>query len=262
MTTKRFLAVLVSLLILSALCQAAKLREIILSFGAGYSLGLDSTLKKNEIFYTDQIYFKEQTRMKECLNLSLQYFFTPAFGAQLELNHQEASYFSHLEWYGLLVQDWSSPTGYRYIEINHIEEPYWERWGISSVGLYVIAPWRKRINQRLYPYISGGIGLYLLSGDKDKVLDRFRLGPRKTQTKYKVSGGLKYSLNSKLNLNLRIFCEMLRRYRGAGIYVIYNGPDQFDLDWYLSEGKIGRVGRSIIGTYSYGGIDINLEFKL
>jgi opacity protein-like surface antigen len=262
MRIKHYLFSLASLLILCPLCTAAIKREIILSFGGGYSLGLDSTLRKNEIFYTDQIYFKEQTRMKECLNFNLQYFFNPGLGAQLELSHQEASYFSHLEWYGLWVEDWYSPTGYRYIEINHVEKPYWERWGISSIGLYVIAPLRKRVNQRLYPYISGGIGLYLLSGDKDKVLNRFRLGPRKIQTKYKISGGLKYSLNSKLNLNLRIFCEMIKRYRKPYIYGVYNGPEQFDLDWYLSEGKIGRVGMSIVGAYSYGGIDISLEFKL
>jgi opacity protein-like surface antigen len=262
MKIKRFLFFFVSFLILCPLCTAAIKREIILSIGGGYSLSFDSVFNKNEIFYTDQIYFKEKARMKQSFNLNLQYFFNVKLGAQLELNHQEASYFSHLEWYGLRVEDWSSPTGYRYIEINHIEEPYWERWSISSIGLSVISPWRKYVDQRLYPYISGGVGLYLLSGDEDRVLSRFRLGPRKTQTKYKISGGLKYTLNSKLNLNLRIFCEMIRRYGRASVYSIYNGPEQFDVEWYLSEGKIARVGRALIPSYSYGGIDISLEFKL
>jgi opacity protein-like surface antigen len=259
---KHYLFFLVSLLILCPLCAAATKREVILSFGGGYSISLDSVFTKNEIFYADEIYFKEKARMKECFNLNLQYFFNLKLGAQLELNHQEASYFSHLEWYGQKVEDSSSPTGYRYIAINHIEEPYWERWSISSIGLSVISPWRKYANQRIYPYISGGVGLYFLSGDEDRVLSRFRLGPRKTQTKYKISGGLKYTLNSKLNLNLRIFGEMIRRYRRPYIFGVYNGPEQFDLEWYLSEGKIARVGRAIIPSYSYGGIDISLEFKL
>jgi hypothetical protein len=103
--------------------------------------------------------------------------------------------------------------------------------------------------------------LYLLSGDQDRVLSRFRIGPRKTQIKYKISGGLKYALNSKLNLNFRIFCEMIRRYPGFR-YALYNGPEQFDLEWYLSEGKIARVGGAIVSSYTYGGIDISLEFKL
>jgi hypothetical protein len=239
--------------------MAAKKREIILSFGGGYSLGLEAALSKNEIFYTDQIYFKEQARMKQCFNLNLQYFFNLKLGAQLELSHQQASYFSHLEWYGQWVKDWS---GYIYIEINHIEEPYWERWSISSIGLSVISPWRRSINQRLYPYISGGVGLYLLSGDEDRVLNRFRLGPKKTQTKYKISGGLKYRLGTKMNLNLRIFGETIKRYRRGYLYSLNYGPDQFDLEWYLNEGKIARVGSAIIPSYSYGGIDISLEFKL
>lgn len=262
MKIRRYLFFLVSFLILCPLCTAAIKREIILSFGGGYSLSFDSVFNKTEIFYADEIYFKEKARMKQCFNLNLQYFFNVKLGAQLELSHQEASYFSHLEWYGLWVQDPYSPTGYTYIDINHIEQPYWERWSISSIGLSVISPWRKYVNQRLYPYISGGVGLYLLSGDQDRVLSRFRLGPRKTQTKYKISVGLKYTLNSKLNLNLRIFCEMIKRYRRAYTYGIYNGPEQFDLEWYLSEGKIARVGRALIPSYSYGGIDISLEFKL
>lgn len=261
MKIKCYLFFFFALFILCPLCTAAIKREIILSFGAGYSFGLDSSLNKNEIFYADQIYFKEMARMKECFNLNLQYFFNLKLGAQLELSHQEASYFSHLEWYGVLLEDPSSPTGYRYIEVNHIEQPYWERWSISSIGLSVISPWRKYVNQRLYPYISGGVGLYRLSGDQDRALDRFRLGPRKTQIKYKISGGLKYTLNSKLNLNLRIFCEMIRRYSGFR-YALYNGPEQFDLEWYLNEGKIARVAGAIVSSYTYGGIDISLEFKL
>mgnify|MGYP001055322937 CR=1 FL=1 len=262
MKIKHSLFILISLLILCPLCIAAKKREIILSFGGGYSLGLDPALNKNEILYEDEIYFKEQARMKQCLNLNLQYFPNPRMGFQLELSHQQASYFSHLEWYGQWVEDRSSPTGYSYIEVNHIEEPYREQWSISSVGLSVIAPLRRRIDQRLYPYISGGAGFYLLSGDKDRLLNRFRLGPKKTQIKYKISGGLKYRLGSKMNLNFRIFGEMIKRYRRGYLFVPYNGPEQFDLEWYLSEGKIGRVGMAIVGTYAYGGIDLNLEFKL
>jgi len=262
MRIRRYLFFLVSLLIFCQLCTASIKREVILSFGGGYSLSFDPVFSKTEIFYRDEIYFKEKARMKQSFNLNLQYFFHLKLGAQLELSHQQANYFSHLEWYGQWVRDWSSPTGYRYIEINHIEEPYWEKWSISSIGLYVISPWRKHVNQRLYPYISGGVGLYLLSGDDNRVLSRFRLGPRKTQTKYKISIGLKYRLGTKMNLNFRFFGETIKRYRRSYIYDIYDGPEQFDLDWYLIEGKIARAGGALIPSYSYGGIDISLEFKL
>jgi len=275
MKPKSFLVIVISLLILPSLCQAGKKREIIFGFGAGYSLGIDGSLRKYEFdeTYRDSLglyeykllYFKEQAEMKYCLNFNIQYFFNKRFGLQLEFNQQKASYFSHLKWYGSLYPDGIPDTQYPaqdiYTEINHIEEPYSKPWSLSSLTLSLIHPFWTFGNQRTCAYISGGAGFYLLSGDKEFVLNRFRLGPKKMSYKFKIGGGFKHQLSPKLGLNLRIFIESIIRYSRRG-YALFYGPDQFDLDWYLSEGKIGRVMGAIVRSYTYGGIDLSLEFKL
>ncbi len=275
MKTKAAL-VIVSVLILSSPCLAVKKREIILGFGGGYSLGLDGSLRKHEFdeTYVDPLewceykllYFKENSEMKQYLNFNIQYFFNIRYGIQLEFNRQKASYFSHLKWYGSMspdgVPDPQNPASDNYTEINHIEEPYQKPWSLSSLTLSFIFNIKKFASQRTYPFVSAGAGLYLLSGDKDLVLNRFRLGPKSFGLKMKFSGGFKHQLNSKLGLNLRIFLESIQRYRLGRELGLYYGPDQFDFEWYLLEGKIGRVMAAIVRSYTYGGIDLSVEYKL
>lgn len=269
MKFKAFILFISLFLILPPFILAAKKREIILSFGAGYSVSLDSASRRFEFDYRDEpptlIYFKENAGMKDSLNFNLQCFFTTNWGVQLELSRQKASYFCHLEWYGKWINapTWDDPERQVYIEINHIEEPYRKPWTVSSATLSMLFAQRYSGRQRMYPYFFAGAGLYLLSGDEDLVLNRFRYGPKKMNTKIKFGAGLKYRLNQKLGLNLRTFCDSCRRYTTARSgYFRYVGADQFDFEWYMSEGKIGRIGRAIVRTLSYVGIDLSLEFWL
>ena len=45
---------------------------------------------------------------------------------------------------------------------------------------------------------------------------------------------------------------------------LWVGPDQFDYQSYLDEGKIVRYGyeKVFVSTFTYGGIELSLEFKL
>lgn len=266
MKLKALILFIFLLLILPSFILAAKKREIILSFGAGYSMGLDSAARRFELDYRDEpptlIYFKENSGMKDSLNFNLQCFLTKNLGLQLELSRQKASYFCHLEWYGKWIDAPTpeDPGRQVYIEINHIEEPYRKPWTVSSATLSVLFAQRHSGSQRMYPYFFAGVGFYLLSGDEDLVLNRFRYGPKKMNTKIKFGAGLKYRLNQKLGLNLRTFCDACRRYRTSSRYFV--GADQFDFYWYMSEEKIGRIGAAIVPSLSYLGIDLSLEFWL
>lgn len=261
MKLKTPLAVIISLLILPPLSHGAKKGEIILGFGGGFSLSLDAALLEYEFDFKmpNDMYFKEQAQMKQCFNLNAQYFFRKELGLQLEFSQQKASYFSHLEWYGYWIPN--PPFENIYLEFNHIEEPYCKPWSLSSLTLSLIFAMRKSASQRTYPYLLGGVGLYLLSGDEEFVLNRFRLGPKKINYKTKLGGGLKHWLNSKLGLNLRISLESIARYSTRGQLVSYE-QEQFDLDWYFSEGKIGRAMGAIVNSFTYAAIDLSLEFRL
>ena len=257
------------LITLPSVSLASKKKEIILGFGAGYSLALDAIFQKIEYDFSeqDEFYFQEQGRMKHRFSFNVQYFFNKQWGIQLEFSQQKASYFSHLEWYGKWVPTGKPPPApsREYIEINHIEEPYWENWNLTSLTLSLLIAGRRYLNQKLYPYLSVGAGLYFLSADEELVLNRWRLGPKKRGRKLKIGGGFKYRLSSKLGLNLRIFAETIRRREGGYRESLWVGLDQFNLDIYLDEGKIVRYdyrGKVFENTFTYGGIELSLEFKL
>lgn len=255
------------LIILPSLCHSSGKKEIYLGFGAGYSLALTGALRY-EYDFPNEIYFKEKGNMKHCLNINVQYFFSRRLGLQLELGHQKASYFSHLEWYGVWVPDGIpdppplDPADDIYTEINHIEDPYWETCSLSSLTVSLIWAGRRYLDKKIYPYAFAGVGLYILNGDKDRVLDRWRLGIKKWNEKIKIGGGLKYRLSSELGLNLRIFGETIRRRSLGERYTLYVGPEQFDYLYYKYENKIGRTGKVLVNTFTYVGIDLSLEFRL
>jgi len=263
------LIIILLLVFLSSLSFASPKKEIILGFGAGYSLAIDATLQEMVYDFSeaDEFYFKEKGRMKERFSFNVQYFFSNRWGIQLEFSHQEASYFSHLEWYGTWIPTTKDPPipMREYLEINHIEDPYWENWSLSSLTLSLLLAGRRYMNQKLYPYFSLGFGYYFLNADEELILNRWRLSARKRGSKLKIGGGFKYRLSSKLGLNLRIFAEMIRRstissYRAY----LWVGLDQFNLGTYLDEGKIVRYGynRVFETTFTYGGIELSLEFRL
>ncbi len=245
------------LISLSCLSFAAKKREIIIGFGGGYSLTLQGTLKEYEYDYPQLIYFKEKGKLKHSLSANIQYFFTPRWGLQVEFSHQKGSYFSHLEWYGKAVRE-----GEYIYEINHIEKPYSETWSLSSLMMSALFTWRRSPKQKIYPYASVGGGIYILSADEKLILQRWRLGIKKWREKIKIGAGLKYRINGRIGLNLRIFGETIwRRSVGHG-QSLYVGPDQFDFELFFYTKEIARVGRVVDKTFAYGGFDISLEFRL
>lgn len=240
---------------LPSLSFAAKKREIIIGFGGGYSLALQGTLREYEYDYPLLIYFKEKGKLEHSLSANVQCFFTPTLGLQLEFNQQKGSYFSHLEWYG-------KDLGEYIYKINHIEEPYWETWSLSSLTISALIAWRRSPRQKIYPYISAGGGIYIFSADEERVLHRWRLGGKKWREMIKIGAGLKYLINGRLGLNLRVFGEIIyRRSVGHG-QTLYIGADQFDFEFFFYEKEIARVGKVIDRTFSYGGFDISLEFRL
>lgn len=262
MRLKSFIAITAFFLItLPSLSFASKKREIIIGFGGGYSLALQGKMKY-EYDFPKEIYFKEKVSMKHSLSANIQYYFTSMWGLQLEFSQQKGRYFSHLEWYGKFFPNPFPPPEYFYTEINHIEKPYRETWSLSSITLSVFIVWRRSPNQRIYPYASAGGGIYILSGDEKRIRQRWRLGIKKLREKIKIGAGLKYRLSARWGLNLRIFVETYwRRSVGYGER-LYIGSDQFDFELYLLLKEIARVGEVIEKTFSSGGIDISLEFKL
>lgn len=252
--------VTVTFLILFPLASfASPKKEIILGFGLGYSGSLDATLQEQEYDYTEfnEMYFKERGKIKNNLSIYAQYFFTNRFGLELEFRQQNGSYFSHLEWYGRWIDNFT------YIEINHIEEPYQEDWSISSLTLSFIYSYRHYTGQKLYPYLTVGLGFHFLAADEERVLNRWKLGPKKSGECMKFAVGLRYRFSSKLALNFKVFGESLIRNpqeRGT----TYVGHDQFNFDIYMETNEVVRSWhrRLLAAFFSHGGINLSLEFRL
>lgn len=267
MTYKSFLTAII-LLILPSFVLASPREEIILVIGGGYSLSPDEAARRWALDWApSQIYFEEHLKLMHSFNFNIQYFFSREYGLKLEFHHQKGSYFSHLEWRGLWI-------GEMYYVVDHIEEPYTKPWSISSISASFLAALRRTLSTPRYPYAFVGAGFYILGGDQELVLDRIRLGPGRAGWLLTLGGGLKIRLSRSLNLDLRIFAEAItnpdapyRRsfYTGsvptyAG--TIYAGTLQFSLDEVLDTGKIIRTPEALVRTFSYFGLDINLEFVL
>ena len=242
---------------------ASQKKEIILGFGFGYSGALDATMQEWEYDYTEnnEMYFKERGKMKSNFSFYAQYFFNNRFGLEIEFRQQNGSYFSHLEWYGRWIGNLMIPENY--LAINLIEDPYWEDWNVSSLTLSFMYAYRQYQGQKFYPYISLGLGFHFLNADEELVLNRWKLGPKKSGGCMKLDVGLKYCFSSKLALNLKIFGETLMRPRRFG-GTTYVGHDQFDIDIYLDEKTIVRSRHRNLtaGFFSFGGINLSLEFRL
>lgn len=225
---------------------------------------LDSTFNNQVYNFYRQLYFEEEGKLKHSFNFNVQYYISQKIGIQLEFNQQKASYFSHLKWYGAWVPAVGYPNNERYLEINHIEEPYRKAWSINSLTLSLLFVNKRHPNQKIYPHFSAGIGLYFLRGDRDLVLNRWRLGPTASRLTVKIGGGLKCRLGSKIGLNLRIFGETItRKYLSRAIKdFLYVGSEQFHLKAYLELNKIIRTHRVFVKNLTYFGIDLSLEFYL
>lgn len=251
------LLTLLILFFVPSLSRAEKRRgPIVLGVGVGYSFFLDSGLSSYEVYHTRLIYFSEQLSLKNNINLYAQYFPWRGFGFQLEFDHQIGGYHSDLDWYGHLASDG------RIIEIGHIEEPYKERWTISSITASILYALILNQNGGIRPYISAGAGLYFSHGDDERFYQRTRLGPKKSGSQVKLGLGVKYRITSTVGINLKgVAGTVWRRGSGWG-NTVYFGPEQFDYDLYAKTGKIVRRDILIARTYSYLGIMMGLEFTL
>ncbi len=258
MKLKPFLALVLLALVLPPYL-ASQQKEFIVGIGGGYSLSLDAAASPWEIDWAPgEIYFKEHMKLKNSFSINVQYFFKKDLGIQLEFHQQKASYFSQLEWYGIYTDDPMNP----YLDIDHIEEPYTKPWTISSLNVSLFIAKRRHSYQKSFPYAFVGVGLYVLGGDREFVLSRFRLGPRKTGELLKLGGGFKYRLNSFFLLNFRIFGQSIWRKEARYRSSLYAGALQFDPDLYFATGEIARISTAWVKTFTFLGAEISFEFCL
>ncbi len=250
-----FVFMLFSLAIVPSFSHAAKKRgPIIVGIGGGYSFFLDSGLKTYEVYHSKLIYFSEQLNLMNTFNLYVQYFPWRGFGFQLEFDHQRASYNSDLKWYGHPESDGEI------IEINHIEEPYKETWSLSSITASILYALTLRYNEKIRPYISAGIGYYFTNGNDERFYYRTRLGPEKSGNIVKLGLGFKYQITPKIGINFRgVGGTIWRREYGFG-EMMFVGPEQFDYKIYEETGKIVRVERLLVNSFTYLGIVLSLEY--
>ena len=250
-----FVFMLFFLVIVPSLSFAAKKRgPIILGIGGGYSFFIDSGLRTYEVYHPKLIYLSEQLNMRNNFNFHVQYFPWRGFGFQLEFDHQKVGYNSDLKWYGHLAPDGEI------IEINHIEEPYKETWSFSSITASILYVLTLRYDEKIRPYISAGIGYYFTNGNEEWFYYKSRLGSEKSGNLVKLGLGVKYKITPKIGINFRgVGATVWRREYGFS-EILYRGPEQFDYLIYAETGKIIRIERLLINSFTYMGIILSLEY--
>jgi len=251
-----FVFVFFSLIIFPHHSFAAERGPIILGIGGGYSFFLDSGLRSYEIYHPKLIYFSEQLNLRNNLHFHIQYFPWRGFGFQLEYDHQGASYNSDLKWYGH-----PTPRG-DIIEINHIEKPYKESWSLSSFTLSILYALTLRKHEKIRPYVFAGFGYYFSGGDAERFFQRTRLGPEKSGNLVKLGLGVKYQITPIIGINFRgLGGTIWRREYGFG-EILYVGAEQFDIEIYAKTGKIVRLEKLLVNSFTFLGIALSLEFTL
>jgi hypothetical protein len=233
----------------------------VIGLGGGYSFPYEDWLKENTSLSRGEIFFEEEGRLKNSFYADIQYYLNRILGIELEYGFQQASYFNHLDWYGKRISI-NVPPYEKFIDINHMEDPQTNSWAVHSVIVSLLLTYRNRNpDSRLMPYISLGAGIHFLEGDRERVLQRFRLGPATSGGIAKISGGIKYRLSKKFWANVRLVVHTLSRKYGKTTY-LETDPDQFDLQVYLNTGEIVRVTPALARSFSYIGLDIGFEFTL
>jgi hypothetical protein len=251
------LLLFVSLAAVPSFTFAAKKRgPIILGIGGGYSFFLDAGLRSFEIYHPKLIYFSEQLNLRNFFHIYVQYFPWRGFGFQMEFDHQKGSYDSDLKWYG-----YPAPRG-KIISINHIEEPYRETWNFSSITASVLYMLTLRYNEKLRPYVSAGFGYYFSGGDEERFYYRTRLGPKKDGNLVKLGLGVKYQISPNIGINLKGVGETAWRKEYGFDEILDLGPKQYDIEIYAKTGKIVRLEKMLVNSFTYLGIALSLEFTL
>ncbi|MBU1338850.1 MAG: hypothetical protein KKD56_07275 [Acidobacteria bacterium] len=269
MFDKKIIAGIVLLLCLFLLprsLQAERFQgqRLVLGIGAGYGFPLEDWLSSKTYVLRDQIFFEEEGLLSSSLRINGQFFFNKVVGLVVEYGRQQARYLSHLDWYGLWVQD-PATFKWKYFPIDHYEDPQTHFWAIHSflAGVtYNFKMWDART--RWVPYMTVLAGFYTLSGDQEKVLDRFRLGPEKTMTTIKSGLGGKYRLNNRVFLTAQLTAQVLMRKRGRRMeFEIETQPrEQFDYNEYWDSGRVVRNPGAIVRSFAYAGLEIGIEFNL
>lgn len=252
---------LLFLLILSFPAKAFSVDRWVIGLGGGYAFPYEQWIKRNTSLSRGEIFFEEEGRLKNSFYADVQYYLTPLLGFELEYSFQQAGYFNHLDWYGKWVSV-PPPMYEKFLEINHMEEPQTNSWSVHSVIASLLFTYRKRKTDALImPYLSLGAGIHFLKGDRERVLQRFRLGPARSGGIAKVGVGMKYRLTKKLWLNLRAVLHTLNRKYGKTTYLATD-PEQFDFQMFMNTGEIVRIKNALARTFTYIGIDIGFEFTL
>ena len=253
---------IVSLLLLLLLpASLLSVDRWVIGLGGGFAFPYEDWIKKNVSLSRGEIFFEEEGRLKNSFYADIQYYLTPLLGFELEYSLQKASYFSHLDWYGKWI-DFNYSPYWQFIEINHMEDPQTSSWTVHSIIASLLFTYRKRNPEaRVMPYVSLGAGIHILEGDRERVRQRFRLGPATSGAITKVGVGMKYRLTKKLWLNIRAVLHTLNRKYGKSSYLATE-PDQFDLQIYIDTGEIVRITDALARSFTYIGIDIGFEFTL
>lgn len=229
----------------------------VIGLGGGYSFPYEEWIKENTSLSRGEIFFEEEGRLKNSFYADIQYYLNRYLGLELEYSYQQASYYNHLDWYG----QWISQNR-QFIDINHMEDPQTNAWAVHSITASLLFTYRSlNPDSRIIPYISLGAGIHFLEGDRERVLQRFRLGPAASGGIAKVAGGIKYRLSKKFWANVRLVVHTLHRKYGKTTY-LETDPYQFDLQMYLNTGEITRITPALARSFSYIGLDIGFEFTL
>ena len=237
----------------------------------GYAFPYEDWLSQKKYHHRDEIYFTEKGTLIYNLGLNLQYYFSRTVGVRLDYGYQRADYSAHLEWYGRWIEPIAGGGELIYIPIGHIEEPYTSPADFHSVVVSLILKYPPRKStDRLTPYVSFGYGYHFLSADREKVLDRWRLGPAASETTYRIAVGLKYRLTDRLNLTANILGQnFYRKYGQSLVYAGYTGEglnvnprEQLDFDYYWATGQVVRDYDALANTITFLGLQVGLEFVL
>jgi len=253
-------------LLLSATQASAQDKRLVFGLGSGYSRSvIDEALKhRTWVSQNGDFFYDEEGTLNFSLTAYARYFFTSGIAAQLEFHRQNAEYYGYLKnWtveYLAPGASASDPDA-EMIRKTIREDPHRDDFSVNSLTLSVLLAFRRVSKRTDYPFFSVGIGYYFLGADRERVLERFPLGPDTTGFLTKVAGGYKYSFSPSFGVSLRLLGEF-HSIRSMGGTMIYAEESLFHETAFLHTDRIVRKIESTPATFSYFSLDISFEFSL